>query len=342
MEKFPRFATPEPASEIPEHFDPTESPKFSRRDLLQALVAVGAITAAGAGRAGEVIAGNEGVETDTEALDEASIDEAIALMAHEFVHYEQLAEEYRAAYTRELPHALPYALKETVGDAEGRSRLEYIETAFSLAGFDPYARRVLSRHLAAKAFVESGFNADAESQVGARGVLQMMEETFAEHARTPDANIQSLVEQVHAADNLLEQVRQTFDNRCREAFDGILAYWFAGDQRRFTEEFYIPCILSAYHAGATRVAEVINAFAQHFLDPDRIVAMEASGIGNERYDVFFAMTHLVGTLKLVPGYGPDSQAYVPKILAAREVLDAAREDGELMAALGAAREDTEG
>jgi hypothetical protein len=281
-------------------------------------------------------------EKESESLTEDRIEEALALLGQEFQHFDTLAKEHREHFINELPHALPFALKETLGDPERRSRLAYLETAFALTGFELLARQVLARCMAAKAFVESGFNADATSEDGAKGVLQIMEATFQQHARTPDANIRSLVEQVYAAEGFLEETRQVLENRCQDALDGIQAHWFAGDRRRFVEEFYVPCVLNAYNTGPARMAEVITVFAQTFLRHEYMETLRGYGIGDQRYDVFLAMTQLTGMLGTVSRFGPDSQAYVPKILAAREVLDAAREDGELMAALGAAREDTEG
>lgn len=243
-------------------------------------------------------------------------------------------------FSNELSHILDLGSEITVGDTAKRSRMEYLRTALRVEQFDAVAATELRRLLPAKAMAESGLNASLVSATGARGILQMMPGTWAEHARSANANVLSLREQVYATDSYLEQVRRTFELHAEAPLDTIREVFFAGQKEPFLKDFYVPLVINSFNAGAGTMLDVVRAFAAEF--PSSIEKQEKlgeNGVMPQGKDVYALMALVANEYDFSPNYGEQSSEYVRKVYAARAVLDNDLNEVERVLLLG--QEDVE-
>lgn len=168
-------------------------------------------------------------------------------------------------------------------------------------------------------FVESRLDTGAESRAGAFGVLQLMPETWND-LTSPEMVKEDLVAQVHVAARLLEQTYRFLIARHAETFELIVATLFDSDQERFEREFLAPVLCAAYFAGMGSVANTLDGFLHDYVTAEDAARMRALGISDDTYGVY----SLFSTAGVKHGYdknfGPETNAYVPKTLAANVVL----------------------
>lgn len=256
--------------------------------------------------------------------------EVIESLPKTFTTFEERVAFFLPHYTTELPHMLKFGGLQTNGDPEQRTRLEYLREALVLPHFPGVVREKIRHVLPAKAFVESGLDANRVSSDDAKGVLQFTKGTWQEHAPSAEADILSLIDQVVATDNLLEQIRRTFENQCNEALGVIKEVFFAGDEDSFQADFLTFAILGSFNCGATTMSTLIQKFADRYPNTHAVAELLQAGIYPSRKDVFALMTYLGKEMRWNEFYGKESYEYVFRIGAARSVLDALPEEERLV------------
>ena len=315
-----------------------EKLEMPRRTFLTGLAAVGATVATGVNaeapetsrfptpRPAESLAPETSLRLEVRP-EEESEEEFYEHVAQNFTNFDTLVMEQAGDYVHELERAVRFAILQTQGDPKGRTRVEYLRTALQLNEFHPVAAQELRKQLPAKAMVEANWEAGLESSSGARGILQFMPGTWEEHGE--GGNILSLVDQVVATDNLLEQVRRTLmQGQNQAALDRIEAGFFNGDHEAFIRDFYVPCVQSCFNAGAGNLGTVLRAFAQEFSRADDIYRkLDAHDLSVTGKDVYALMIQLERFKDWDPQYGAQSMNYVTKIYAARAAIDEGWSDG---------------
>tara|TARA_B100000508_G_scaffold138219_1_gene133904 strand:+ start:1399 stop:2277 length:879 start_codon:yes stop_codon:yes gene_type:complete len=238
-----------------------------------------------------------------------------------FTPFDTRVMELAGDFVHELETAISYGMRATLNDPQARTRVEYLRTELQLPDFDPVVAAELRKLLPAKALVESNWNAGLVSGSGARGILQFMPGTWAEHGN--DGNILSLRDQVVATDSLLRQIHFTLQSdRYRPALDRIEAIFFNGDRESFLRDFYTLCVQSCFNAGAGNLGSVLEGFANEFRRADDVHRkLSAHGLSVAGRDVYALMTQLERLKDWDPQYEAQSINYVYKLYAARAAID---------------------
>lgn len=305
---------------------------MSRREFLTGGTA--ALSAAAWPRQVEADAPEKSIQPEARPTAESEAD-FYERFADTFTSFNEMMIVRAETFISVLETALPFGFKETVGDEKLRTRVEYLRTALQLSNFDPIAAAELRKQLPAKALVESEWDASKESSAGARGILQFMPGTWAEHARSEEANILSLVEQVYATDSLLEQIRATLENRHHADLATVKTMFFADDDESFIRDFYVPVVQSCFNAGAGNLGTVLSNFAGEFTsEHDRNEKLAVHGLHPEGKDVYALMTQLEREKDWDPQYGRQSIGYVYKIYGARLAIDTVLPEGARAMLLG--------
>lgn len=265
---------------------------------------------------------------------EEKIDHAIDTLANEYEIYEETIEQLSKRYSIELPSLLKYGQKITIGDPQKRTRLQYLRSALMLPQVDPHTAEEIRALLPFKACVESRLVGDVKSNKKARGILQFMPETWKEHARTPDANRDSLVEQVFATESLITQIDKRLEHICSDSLETIKEIFFAGNEEDFQRDFKTLADINSFNAGADRIAKLINSFARVFPDSSKVGRVYDQGVIPQGKDVYKLMTHLFSKVSVDSGFGPQSSTYVWKIFAFKKMFEDNLEPSEREALFG--------
>jgi len=230
---------------------------------------------------------------------------------------------FTSHYERELDSVLSFGSQITNNDPNGRTRLVYLQNALQLSeSFSATESDLLRRFLLAKAVVESGLDADRTSGI-AFGILQFTDISWNEHRPHEHANSRSLVDQVAATASLLEQMRRELTINIGEILDDVKRDFFNNDADLFHEHFFVPVLLNSFNAGARSLRLIIEEFHRLILSSDKINVIISSGIDIDlsKKDLFGLMTYFAKELKWGVDYGEQAYNYVPRIYAARLVLD---------------------
>jgi hypothetical protein len=182
-------------------------------------------------------------------------------------------------------------------------------------------RDQLERMLPAIAFTESRFDLDAfNEESGAFGPFQLMPEVWEELA-TADESLESLESHIKVAARLLEQAYQHITNTCRHELEVIEHNYFASNREEFEESFLLPVVVNAYFVGMGNMAEVLQAFAEDYKDPEELRNLSPEGVYLTGKDVFSGLTQAAVGLQWNPDYGEKSAEYPYVSFAAREVIE---------------------
>lgn len=270
----------------------------------------------------------------TEPSEEMSVVDWEAI-SRDYIGFEDRVAEKITTFVNGMKTYKDFGGEITVGDPDKRTRLEYLATALELPNFHPLASEELKRLLPAKAMTESGLDASSKSDVGAKGILQFMPETWKEHACSENANILSLRDQVCATDSLLEQIRRTLNNSCMESFGVISEVFFAGDVEAFIKDFYVPVVINCFNAGAGTMRAVVNGFAEDMATSiEKQKKLGTQGVHVYGKDVYSLMAHAAPERAYHKLYKEQASDYVIKVFAAREALDTSLTESERLALLG--------
>jgi hypothetical protein len=207
---------------------------------------------------------------------------------------------------------------------KNRELLDTIRINFDISRIDnEIIRNDLSALIIGLAFAESRLDAEAKSNVGAMGVLQLMPDTIEELIEKGE-DIEDIITQVKIAGRLLEQTYRHITTTCKVELAAICKNHFVGDDEAMAKFFITPLMVNAYNAGMGTLAKLIKTFAETFPEPDSLTDVFMEGEKPTDYDVFITMTQLALENGWVSWYKDDSTRYTPRIYAAygvvREVL----------------------
>lgn len=213
------------------------------------------------------------------------------------------------------------------------SRIEYPRNHMTFTGNLAQVERVTKTlpHLVPGLFsVESGFDDSVtNAETGARGISQILpyvwEKDLHRSHYQPEEHI-PYTEQVAGVADLFSEIYVAIMNHAYEEphqqgrnFLEEIKTLFP-DQAAFEQEFYIPCMINAYYAGAQTIGELIQAYAKSALFAKHQTDHETGSIG-----VFMEMTNFGvtcdETLSLKRIYTATARDYVPKVYAYASLLD---------------------
>ncbi len=222
-----------------------------------------------------------------------------------------------------------YFITKDFGGSNGENRVEYIQSHVAFSGNlekAPVVTTALRELLPGLVAVESGYDNEVESKVGAKGSFQFMPGTWQKElkrAAFTDGKELPFAEQVAAAGELFSKMYDRVQYWCyedenyqgRNYLEDIKAMF--PSQEEFEQYFLVPCLLNAYNTGEQGMGEVIVAFAQ---SKPFFAHMKTGGVNG--YDLFHEMTAWAATSELsqLQDYRSEASTYVQKIYAVAPLL----------------------
>ncbi len=206
----------------------------------------------------------------------------------------------------------------------GLSRIEYVGEVIEFQNNLAKAALVVSklrRLMPGLCALESKFNDDVMSEVGARGIFQFMpdtwekelgRETFQKGVPVP------LVEQVQAAGELFSKMYDRLQYWCYEGENYYGQNYLEeiktvfASQEDFEQYFFVPCLINAFNTGEQGMGEVVVAFAQSAT----FRAIREQGIVHG-YDLFQAACDFARESKLgqLADYKDEASTYAQRVYA---------------------------
>lgn len=169
-------------------------------------------------------------------------------------------------------------------------------------------------------YVESRFSNDAVSPVQAFGIMQLMPRTWEELGRSGEQR-GNIVDQVRVAGRLLEQTYRHIMNEHEATIELITELLYEGDSERCGEEFICPVIINGYFSGMGTMTRLLDGFYEDYVNEVEKEKMKQQHILEDEsgvYGLFSTAGELHGYSRY---YGDESGKYVPKIVAAKQVID---------------------
>lgn len=240
----------------------------------------------------------------------------------------ELATALETGAIESYPELIAYSSGREAADERGRSRLDYLREEVT---FDPELPPVvaaeLHRLLPGLVAHESSYYDHARSSADARGPLQMLPTTEAHYRDETAAYAPASFEaQVAAAGPFFSDLYRQLTHRLGSEVWKKLQVPFIRletggvDAEAFQRELVVPLLLSAYNAGAARVAE---ALAQYLATVDDPLALPA---GKDLY-LQFAAAAAQDSEGLAAGYQHEAAAYVPEVYAKSRLFSGSAEKG---------------
>lgn len=254
----------------------------------------------------EIIEGSEVVE-ETEVFSESK-------------YFNGVVRRYAVEYESELDFVLEYAQKITKGDPEERTRIEYISQMLQSPGVPSVVMQELRRLVAGLCFAESRFDAARISEVGARGMFQIMPATWKRYD-APEEKALALVEQTEVAGEYFSRAYQSLKRHCRNELDAIKIEFFEGNTSEFEKYFLTPLLINAYNAGDGTMVDLVKWFSRSYGSQEESTGIYTSGEALSKYDVFFALADKGNTEKAVKQYRKHAGAYALKVYGATKCLE---------------------
>ena len=233
----------------------------------------------------------------------------------------------------------------TVNDEKGRTRIEYVRERLrdsdKVLPFseDPEQneklnltwREEISRLIPGTFALESSFDNDSESPVGARYIVQAMPDT-AEHLGYTMEELKYLKNQVsftedHFADAFAivtgKIEKSEMSRESGEAIRMIREAHFDTDED-FLKFFLVPILLNAHNAGPWRMAFIIPWFAKQTCVgdmPKNMRKLYPKGYGYDFFNLMRETARDSNEGEMLTGYGPKASEYVPKAYAISELIE---------------------
>ena len=265
--------------------------------------------------------GGAALAASGEALAAASeSQEAVPAESSNSEWFMALTEGFEDQYERDLPDVLPRASRITNNDPEGRTLMRYAAEALVVAGVSDRVEQELQRYIPALAMVESGYNEDAESRSGAKGILQIMESPWNE-LKDEGMHRLSMRDQVTVAGRYLSQCHRHLQNVCGKELTHIEEVFFGGDTATYECDFLVPLLINAYNAGMGTAAQLVEWFVEQYPTPESSVLAFEQNEQMTGKDVFFLLSQSAYQQAPVEWYSEHASAYPFKVYAARNVLD---------------------
>lgn len=240
--------------------------------------------------------------------------------------------------TRSIEDVVRYFGEKPVRAAEEYSRIEYVRERISFSGNlakAPVVMEALRECIPGLCALESKFNDDVTSAVGARGIFQMKPDTWHKELGRPEfADGQSvpLTEQVKAAGELFSKMYDRVRYWCyeepsyggRNYLEEIKAAF--ASQEDFERYFLVPLLVNAYNTGEKGMGDVVHAFVESGTFHRTFGSASHAG-----FDVFQALSEYgaaesSGTLG---NYGSEASTYVQRVYAFARLLAAEPERDEV-------------
>lgn len=216
--------------------------------------------------------------------------------------------------------------KLVVGDSQKRNRYHFITDYFANQNSNILSDDIkerLSRMIGGLALVESGYDNSKKSEVGAKGILQIMPNVFDECTeKNEDRNL--LTTQVSVAFKKFEQSYETiFQNGFTENGKKIppISREKLIDQFNLTEsqvDNLITLILvNSYNTGEGRMLKILNNYVQTYSYEE---TYNAVGTKTELGIFNHIQYHGRDIMKHMEGYGEDSYDYPLKVVSASKSI----------------------
>lgn len=201
------------------------------------------------------------------------------------------------------------------------SALHLIHEELSLTTIPEPIRSAVREMMLYVPYVESRFDNEAVSSVQAFGIVQLMPNAWDELSQDGEQK-ENLVDQVRVAGRLLEQTYRHLMNTHEDTINHITNLLYSGDAKKCGREFVGPLIINAYFSGMGTVEQVLAGFQEEYLHEEEKIKMAAHGVLQDEggvYALFATAGELHGYSR---NYGTESGKYVPKIIAAKQVMRA--------------------
>jgi|CXWL01.1.fsa_nt_gi hypothetical protein len=213
-----------------------------------------------------------------------------------------------------------------VSDGYQETRIGYLRNHISKSAptLSKVIREELPFVLPGLAAQESKYVANAQSSVGARGILQFMPATW-EQMGYKKEDMANFPLQVEAAGKYFSNAYEYIQSNAKITVDRIQQEFFPNDVEAFERYFLTPVLTNCYNSGTQRLIWCMELFLLYYPTKQRfeeIIGTYPEGLG---YDLYLELTGLCSSLKTdgnrrVPGYGRDSSQYVARSYALAELL----------------------
>lgn len=198
----------------------------------------------------------------------------------------------------------------------GVSRIQYLRDTImngpEVDAIPPTIKEELVYFITGLAAEESRYENEARSSEDARGILQMLPDTYRGYGFT-DEMMKEIPNQVRAARKHFGVIYETIMSECGDALQSIKQWHFNNDDDEFNRVFMPIVLMDAYHAGQGLTAKVLNSFhKQEFSIPENANAYDVwNTIAHAAVD---ARVHVVVKGKKIY-YGPTSAGYTERVFA---------------------------
>lgn len=229
-------------------------------------------------------------------------------------------------YERELPKVIEFIKQATRKDPEGRNRMDYLREMFHADGVPEVAMQELKKQIVGLAFEESRFDSDRVSSAKARGILQIIQSTWDEHAKDGE-EIRSLVDQTRVAGELLSQTYRHLIHEAGEEMEAIKKEYFDDDEEQFERYFLAPVLINSYNAGMGNMDNLVRWFTYQYPKKKQTIGIFDNKKMVSGQDVFLAMIEKYTESHPNSSYKKHACEYTLKVYAAALCL--LRQDPEL-------------
>lgn len=222
-----------------------------------------------------------------------------------------------------------YFIAKDFKNSNGENRVEYIKNHVTFSGNlekAPYVTAALRELLPGLVAVESGYDNEVVSNVGAKGSFQFMPNTWhreLNRVKFIDGEELPFAEQVAAAGELFSKMYDRLQYWCYEGenyygqnyLEEIKAVFTS--QQDFETHFFVPCLINAYNTGEQGIGEVVVAFGQSA--EFRNIKEQGNVHG---YDLFQSMCDFgrASELSQLADYKEEAPKYVQRVYAFAELL----------------------
>jgi hypothetical protein len=310
-----KFIAPRPGEKGP------NSPHLNRRDFLGRLAAGMAVVGVGAGTSAEANVARSPMPRPRPHSEGAAerLAQLKALTYAAYIQPRERALDYVDDIERDLLTVVDRMVALTADDEQFPAVTHVIDNELALTTIPEPIRATLKEMMLYVPYVESRFDPSAVSEVRAFGLMQLMPNAWQELSRAGEEQT-NLVDQIRVAGRLLEQTYRHLMNTHQTTFLLVTDLLYDGDTDRCGREFIAPLIINGYFSGMGTMERVLDGFVNDYVTSDEKIVMSERGILTDEFGVYGLCATAAEVHRYSRLYGEESGRYVPKILAAKQVI----------------------
>lgn len=179
-------------------------------------------------------------------------------------------------------------------------------------GVPPIVQQELKKIILGLCAQESKFDNDAISNKGAKGIMQIVPDTWIKYGGKP-GGVRPLSEQVEIAGKLFSDIYKEINHHIGDESLRRLRSRYS-NEASFERDLIVPLMINSYNTGSSRMAEAVKLYLAN--TPSKKIPTGK--------DLYVAIADYAKSSKkgvYLAGYGEQSREYVPKIYAQAEIFN---------------------